>query len=106
MNTTRWINTIIDWQIPMPMAPTFKIVWFASLAMLPASALGQAAPYKLILVANNSTVALEYPNLARCQLGKAAAETEARKRDEVQAKLNPGLRMDAPLRVIAFCIPG
>lgn len=63
-------------------------------------------PTKLVIVANNSTVAIDYPTRARCLAAKAEAEAEARRRDEQQRRILNGALADAPLRIIAFCLPG
>lgn len=76
------------------------------LALWAAPAIAADAPYKLIVVANDSAVAVDYPSRDRCMKAAAAAEGEAsrRMREASAASTDPILR--PALRVIAFCIPG
>jgi hypothetical protein len=73
-------------------------------ALLLAAGLG--APHKLIVVANDSTVAIDYPTRERCAQAAQAAEAEARRRwREAQAASGDPI-VRPSLRVMAFCIPG
>lgn len=79
-----------------------------ALALTLAAATNPAAegPHKLIMVANDSTVAIDYPTRARCLRAAIAAEGEASRRLR-EAYAENGDRIIKPaLRVVAFCIPG
>lgn len=79
----------------------------AALALtLPATAQAQSGPYKLIVVANDSAVTIDYPSLERCQKAATAAEEEARRRLREAYAESPNPIIKPALRVIAFCIPG
>ncbi len=76
----------------------------AALAL--AAALPADGPQKLIVVANDSTVAIDYPSRSRCLRAASAAEEEARRRLREAHVTNPDPIVRPALRVIAFCIPG
>jgi hypothetical protein len=65
-----------------------------------------AVPQKLIIVANNSAVAIDYPSLPRCLAAREAAEAEARRRMRDAAAASPDPIITPALRIVAFCIPG
>lgn len=63
-------------------------------------------PHKLIVVANDSTVAIDYPTRSRCLRAAFSAEDEARRRLREASAGNGDQIIKPALRVIAFCIPG
>ena len=78
-------------------------------ALLPLALLAgalQAASYKLVIVANDSAVAIDYPNKERCENAAKAAENEARRRVEAQAAKSADPIIRPALRIMAFCLPG
>ena len=76
------------------------------LLTLSSAAHAQTEPYKLIVVANDSAVAIDYPSRERCERAAEAAEGEPQRRlREANAQVGDPIVRPA-LRVIAFCIPG
>lgn len=80
------------------------LLYALALASVPA-----ALPYKLIIVANDSTVAIDYPNRDRCMRAADVVEREAiarRYRADAEARLEGDVIVKHALRVVTLCIPG
>lgn len=80
----------------------------ALLAIIPTTALAQAVPYKLVVSWGQGGVTItDYPNAARCEIGRRAVEQEVARRNRAfLATLPPGSTMVSGPTNGAFCIPG
>lgn len=70
-----------------------------------AAAVVAGAPHKLIVVANDSAVAIDYPTRERCERAARAAEEEPRRRSREAYAASPDPIIKPALRVVASCNP-
>lgn len=74
----------------------------------PNSALGQSAPYKLVVMLGSSLAITDYPTLARCERGRSAILAELERRNQEFLRSAPPGTTITPLpgSRSVFCIPG